>query len=122
MERQRKIFIGKCAAILSAIPLLVYAHAFGPDPRKTGAPGDNPTACIQSGCHVGTVNQFSGSVTVNFPNGLTYTPGVKQHLIVTLVVGICRIIGKSRVGVQEVVDPVAVIRMRLEEKILEHGT
>ena len=84
MERQRKIFIGKCAAILSAVPLLVYAYEYGPDPRKTGAPGDNPTACIQAGCHVGTVNQFSGSVTVNFPNGLTYTPGVKQHLIVTI--------------------------------------
>lgn len=84
MQRHRKIIIGKFAAILSVLPLLIYAHNYGPEPRKTGAPGDNPTACIQSGCHIGTVNQFSGNVAVNFPNGLTYIPGVKQRLSVTV--------------------------------------
>jgi len=84
MQRPGKIIIAKFAAILSVIPLLIYAYSAGPDPRKTGAPGDSPTACIQSGCHLGTVNQFSGSVSVNFPNGLTYAPGVKQHLSVTV--------------------------------------
>jgi uncharacterized protein (TIGR03437 family) len=42
--------------------------------------------CAQAGCHVGTVNAAAnkGSITVNFPNGMNYTPGVKQHLTVTV--------------------------------------
>jgi len=46
----------------------------GPDPRYTGAPGDDPLACSSSGCHTGTpLNGGGGNVTVNVPS--TYTPG-----------------------------------------------
>jgi uncharacterized protein (TIGR03437 family) len=58
---------------------VLLAHYAGPDARYTGAPGDNPTACIYTGCHVGTLNSGGGSVSVAFPNGLTYTPGGAQE-------------------------------------------
>ena len=63
---------------------LVYAHAAGPDPRHTAAPGDDPLACATSGCHTGgaAINAGGGSVQVQFPNGLTYTPGQAQTLTV----------------------------------------
>jgi len=55
----------------------------GPDPRKTGAPGDS--ICAESTCHVGTaVNGGPGKVEVSFPGGLTYTPGVAQTWTVTV--------------------------------------
>ncbi len=70
---------------MGAIPLVIWAHEFGPDAGYTGVPrefGD----CTAVGCHVGTANSSAnrGGVAVNFPNGLTYTPGVKQHLTVTV--------------------------------------
>jgi len=82
MNRNRAILVGKAAAILSVIPVLLYAYASGPDPRNTGAPGD--TTCSQSGCHLGTVNPPGSSVTITFPGDLTYTPGVKQTITVTV--------------------------------------
>jgi uncharacterized protein (TIGR03437 family) len=85
MNRERKIFWGKTAAIFGAIPLLVWAHEYGPDAGYTNVPGELGT-CAQSGCHTGTVNNPAnqGSVTVTFPSGQTYAPGVKQHLTVTI--------------------------------------
>ena len=71
------------AVILGVIPVMIYAYEYGPDPGVTGAPGENGT-CLQSGCHVGTLNSGSGSVTVTFPGDQTYLPGVKQHLKVTI--------------------------------------
>jgi uncharacterized protein (TIGR03437 family) len=65
--------------------LLLYAHAEGPDPRHTAAPGDDPLACTTSGCHVGTpLNGGGGNVAVSFPNGLKYTPGEKQTFTITI--------------------------------------
>ena len=84
MDRKRAIFVGKTATILVAIPVLLYAYATGPDPRNTGAPGD--TTCSQIGCHLGTVNPPGASVSIAFPGDLTYTPGVKQTLTVTVAV------------------------------------
>ena len=42
--------------------------------------------CTNAGCHTGTANNPAnkGSVSVTFPNGQTYVPGVKQHLMVTI--------------------------------------
>ena len=74
MLRNLRIFI-IFALLLAAIPITAQAYEYGPDPRYTGAPGDNKTACISSGCHVGTVNSGTGSVKVILPNGTTYTPG-----------------------------------------------
>jgi uncharacterized protein (TIGR03437 family) len=82
MDRRKAIFVGKAATILAVIPVLIYAYATGPDPRNTGAPGD--TTCSQSGCHLGTVNPPGASVSIAFAGDLTYTPGVKQTLTVTV--------------------------------------
>ena len=82
MRRTRTIYIAKAAVILSVIPVLVYALADGPDPRKTGAPGDG--LCTEVDCHVGTANSSPGNVQVTFPGGLTYEPGVTQRLTVTV--------------------------------------
>ncbi len=61
-------------------PLMLMAHEYGPDPRYTAAPGDDPLACSTSGCHTGLpkggpLNPAGGGVTVTFSGGLTYTPG-----------------------------------------------
>jgi uncharacterized protein (TIGR03437 family) len=87
MRRDRKSFWAKSAVILGAIPVVIWAYEYGPNPGYSGVPGENGGAtCTASQCHVGTTNNPAnkGSVTVNFPNGHTYTPGVKQHLTVTI--------------------------------------
>ena len=85
MERKRKLFIAKTAVILGVIPVLIWAHEYGPDAGYCNVPKESGT-CAQSGCHVGTANASTnkGSIAVNFPNGATYTPGVNQHLTVTI--------------------------------------
>jgi len=87
MERNRKVFWGKTAVLVAAVPIVLWAYEYGPDPGYVGVPGENGGAtCTASGCHTGTTNNPAnqGSVTVNFPGGLNYTPGVKQHLSVTI--------------------------------------
>lgn len=82
MQPRRKI--AKVAAVLAALPLLIYAYEYGPDAGVAGVPGEAGT-CNQTGCHTGTdVNAGGGSVAVTFPNGTSYTPGAKQHLVVTI--------------------------------------
>ena len=83
MQRARKLFVAKSALILSVIPVLVWAYSTGPDPGKSGVPGES--TCAEGGCHVGTgLNAGPGSVSVAFPGGQTYAAGVKQHLVVTV--------------------------------------
>src|SRR4030095_924718 len=82
MNRQRKILIGKCLAILSVVPIIIYGHAAGPDPGKSGAPTES--TCNEAGCHVGTaVNAGGGSVAIDAA-GSTYTPGVTKRIKVTV--------------------------------------
>ncbi|MBS1858527.1 MAG: hypothetical protein JST11_24375 [Acidobacteria bacterium] len=85
MERNRKLIFAKCAVVAGAIPFLLWAHEYGPDPGYCGVPHENGT-CASSQCHVGTANNpvNTGSVTVTFPVGKNYVPGVKQHLVVTI--------------------------------------
>src|ERR1035437_182832 len=85
MERKRKLYIAKVAVIMGAIPVLLWAYEYGPDPGYSGVPKELGT-CTASGCHVGTTNNPAnkGSVSVAFPSGQTYVPGVKQHLVVTV--------------------------------------
>lgn len=64
------------AALLLAAPLTLFAYSSGPDPRLTGAPGDE--TCTS--CHSGTVNSGSGAVKVRVAGGNSYTPGVKQRI------------------------------------------
>ena len=83
MERKRKLFLAKTAVILGAIPFVIWAYEYGPDAGYCGVPGEFGTC---TACHVGTTNNPAnkGSVTVSFPNGNTYAPGVLQHLTVTI--------------------------------------
>src|SRR5438046_10603414 len=85
MQKQRKLMIAKMAVVLSAIPILIWAHEYGPDAGYSGVPGESGT-CASAACHVGTANNpaNTGSVSVAFPNGLIYSPGVKQHPRVTV--------------------------------------
>src|SRR6476619_2329956 len=58
-----------------------FAHSYGPAPRVTGAPGDNPRACTL--CHSGSgLNSGQGSVKIVLPGGAFYIPGVKQRVTV----------------------------------------
>src|SRR5689334_8939895 len=85
MQRERKIFWAKTAVIFSAIPIILWAHEYGPDAGYSGVPKELGT-CAQAGCHAGTTNDPAnkGSISVTFPNGQSYTPGSKQHLVVTI--------------------------------------
>lgn len=75
MRKKHKVLI-KLFLLLSTIPLLIFAYEFGPPPGVTGAPGDNKTGCIESGCHTGTPNSGTGSVKISLPGGVTtYSPG-----------------------------------------------
>ncbi len=83
MTRQKKILIGKIACVAAVVPAFLLAHEYGPDAGYTNAPGDNPTSCIASGCHIGKVNAFTGSVAITAA-GTTYVPGVPQQINVTI--------------------------------------
>src|ERR1039458_2013085 len=85
MERKRKLLMVKLAVAGTAIPILLWAYEYGPDPGHCGVPGEG-ASCISGGCHTGTANDKNnkGSVSVAFSSGLTYLPGVKQHLTVTV--------------------------------------
>lgn len=68
-------------AVFVAIPLAAVglrADVNGADPRLTGAPGDSN--CTE--CHAGTLNSSAGGVQIILPGPNTYTPGVKQHIVV----------------------------------------
>jgi uncharacterized protein (TIGR03437 family) len=82
MRRNRALV----AVAVVALPVaFLWAHSKGPDVRHTGAPGDDPLACTASGCHDGTpLNTGGGNVVVQFPDGLTYTPGQQQTFTITI--------------------------------------
>ncbi len=80
MKRKKAVLAAKCLTALAVVPVLIFAYAEGPPARHTGAAGDQ--TCTE--CHVGTANPSGGKVEVAFPGGLTYTPGVKQKLTVTV--------------------------------------
>ena len=83
MKSQSKIIAAKIALGLLVIPVLIYAHKFGPDPRHTGAPGD--TTCTDSQCHVGTpLNGGGGNVVLTSSTGNSYAPGQKQTFTITI--------------------------------------
>jgi len=74
-------------AIFAMAPsaILLLAYSTGPEPRHTAAPGDDPLACTTAGCHTGTaLNGGGGSVTVDFPDGTTYTPGATKTFNITI--------------------------------------
>jgi len=89
VKRRMNVFqkrnLGRLLTFAVALPLLLWARSAGPDPHADGGPGGPVSACAQSSCHVGTaVNGGGGSVELKFPNGLTYVPGQKQRIQVTI--------------------------------------
>src|SRR5512133_2154236 len=81
-------------AMLAVVPsaVLLYAYSTGPEPRHTGAPGDDKLACAS--CHEGTpLNGGGGRVVVNFANGQTYTPGAAQTFTIVITDAAARVYG-----------------------------
>jgi len=75
MERNRRILVAKVGVMAAVVPLMIWGYNLGgPDAGHTGAPGDR--TCAISLCHVGTPTE--GGIEIDFPQGNTYTPGVKQ--------------------------------------------
>jgi uncharacterized protein (TIGR03437 family) len=79
MNRKQSLLAAKTLALLGTIPVVLYAYEYGPPAGYTGAPGDVGTCLV---CHSG--GPGAGSVTIMFPNGLSYVPGVTQQLVVTI--------------------------------------
>jgi len=81
--RNSATLAARIAVGLAVIPVLIYSYASGPDPRLTGAPGDDLAAC--TGCHVGTpLNGGGGSVLLTSSIGASYTPGQQQTFTITI--------------------------------------
>lgn len=80
---------------VAAMPLLLLALPSGPIAHVTAVPGTGEPSCSQARCHLTNtpVNGGGGSVTISFPNGPSYQPGVKQRLTVTVVDSAARIYG-----------------------------
>jgi uncharacterized protein (TIGR03437 family) len=62
------------------LPAIAWGYAEGPPPGFAGVPGELGTC---GDCHSG--GKGSGNVSLSFAGGSTYTPGVTQQLIVTIV-------------------------------------
>jgi uncharacterized protein (TIGR03437 family) len=78
----------KFLMILAVVPAMLLASANGPDPRRSGAPGDNgtisPLGPTCASCHTGPSNPTAGSIQISAAEGSTYTPGQKQRITVTI--------------------------------------
>jgi uncharacterized protein (TIGR03437 family) len=81
-------------AWIAATAVMIHAYSTGPDPRYTGAPGDSSQACATVGCHAGTpLNGGGGNVVVNFPDGMTYTPGQRKTFTIVITDSQARVYG-----------------------------
>lgn len=79
----RRKYLWLFTAAIAAAPVLLLAYPMGSPAGYTGAPLSAVDFGDCTHCHGGTAT--SGGVTVSgFPTGLTYTPGVTQHLTVTV--------------------------------------
>lgn len=96
MDRTKAIFIAKCAVAVGVVPVLLWAHAAGPDAHHTAVPvpGGAEPSCNQIGCHVGTaLNGGGGNVTISTATNNTYTPGQKQTFTITVTDSAARVYG-----------------------------
>ena len=87
MTRQQKHLFAKFVVVLAIVPVAIRAYEYGPDPRYTGAPGDQPSCLAGAGCHIqGSfgLNKGPGSVQIKLAGGASYTPGVKQRIQVVV--------------------------------------
>jgi uncharacterized protein (TIGR03437 family) len=81
-------------AILAMVPSVVFLYAYsnGPDPRVSGAPGDDPRAC--TACHnTSPLNGGGGNVRIDFANGQTYTPGAAQTFSIVITDAVAHVYG-----------------------------
>ena len=78
MLSRRALAVWKTISLAAAVPVVVFAYAEGPDAGLSGVSGE--ATCTY--CHSGSSG--SGSVKVAFPGDLYYTPGTRQHLVVTV--------------------------------------
>jgi uncharacterized protein (TIGR03437 family) len=93
MTRNKKLLIAKCGVLLS-VPILLWAHASGPDAHKTGVPGTNEPTCNMTQCHVGTpLNGGGGKLEISASGGTSYTPGQKQTLSIKITDSAARVYG-----------------------------
>ena len=76
--KDRIIVIMNRAMLFVLLPAALFGYGSGPDYGYAGVPGESNCAS----CHGGAGG--SGSVTVTFPGSMAYTPGIPQHLIVTI--------------------------------------
>lgn len=60
-------------AVLAVLPWAGRGYSGGPPLRRTSAPGER--TCLDAGCHSGTRLPDSGSLWIETPANLTYTPG-----------------------------------------------
>jgi Bacterial Ig-like domain (group 3)/FG-GAP-like repeat len=84
MRNQKKLLRLFSFAFLAIAPIVLFAYEYGSDPGYSGAPGDNATGCIASGCHTGTLNSGNGSVKIVASGGTTYVPGQTQTIVVSI--------------------------------------
>jgi uncharacterized protein (TIGR03437 family) len=85
MSQRKPLFI-QISFLLALAPFVAQAYEYGPDPRRTGAPGDVST-CVSSGCHSGTVNTgpTGSGVKIILSNGATsYVPGQTMAISVQI--------------------------------------
>ncbi|MFN0101998.1 MAG: choice-of-anchor V domain-containing protein [Bryobacteraceae bacterium] len=91
MTNFKHINKGRLITVGFALPMLLWAYSSGPPEYHDGGPGSGSeggggaNACATARCHVGTaVNQGGGKVELQFPGGLTYTPGERQRIRVVI--------------------------------------
>jgi uncharacterized protein (TIGR03437 family) len=87
MSLRHKLRTAKLSLILAAIPIVARGYESGPPFGYTAAPGDNPTACANSGCHQGKPNSGPGNVKILLPDGNsgTYVPGQTMQLLIQII-------------------------------------
>ena len=86
MKRIRTSMLVLCAAVLVILVLFGaqdQVSTLFARPSYTSSNVNTPTRDVCAGCHNGTA-AAGGSAVVVFPSGLSYTPGVTQHLSVKI--------------------------------------
>ena len=84
MSRRKNLLIKSSPFVLAIATIGIYAYEYGPDPGYSGAPGDNSSGCMASGCHTNAPNTGGGSVMIVAAGGTTYVPGQTQQIQVTV--------------------------------------
>src|SRR5438093_12424628 len=83
MQRKVKLRIAKTVIILAAVPVLIKAFEYGPDAGYVGVPCEN-ASCSSFGSHTGTANGDGCKGEITIRDGMSYTPGAKKHVIVSM--------------------------------------